>query len=35
MCYGVREIEMNDNLNFCAMAHSDKEISLQVSTIVL
>ena len=26
MRYGVPEIEMNDDLNFSAMAHSDKQI---------
>ena len=34
MRHGVPEIEMNDDLNFLAMAHSDKQISRQISTIV-
>ena len=33
MRHGVPEIEMND-LNFLAMANSDKQISRQISTIV-
>ena len=32
--HGVPEIEMNDDLNFLAMANSDKQISRQISTIV-
>ena len=32
--HGVPEIEMNDDLNFSAMAHSDKQISRHISTIV-
>ena len=32
--HGVPEIEKNDDLNFSAMAHSDKQISQQMSTIV-
>ena len=31
---GVPDIEMNDDLYFSAMAHSDKQISRQISTIV-
>ena len=34
MHHGVPEIEMNDNLNFSAMTHSDKQIFRQISTIV-
>ena len=34
MCHGVPEIEMNSDLNFSAMAHADKQISRQISTIV-
>ena len=34
MCHGVPEIEMNNDFNFSAMAHSDKQISGQISTIV-
>ena len=34
MHHGVPEIEMEDDLNFPAMAHSDKQISWQISTIV-
>ena len=34
MRHGVLEIEMNDDLNFSAMVHSDKQISRQISTIV-
>ena len=34
MSHGVPEIEMKDDLNFSAMAHSDKQISRQISTIV-
>ena len=34
MCRGVPEIEMNDDFNFSAKAHSDKQISRQISTIV-
>ena len=34
MRHGVPEIEMNDDLNFSAMAHSDKQLSRQISTIV-
>ena len=34
MCHGVPEIEMNNDLNFSAMAHADKQISRQISTIV-
>ena len=34
MRHGVPEIEMNDDLNFSAMAHSDKQISRHISTIV-
>ena len=34
MRHGVPEIEMSDDLNFSAMAHSDKQISRQISTIV-
>ena len=34
MSHGVPKIEMNDDLNFSAMANSDKEISWQISTIV-
>ena len=30
MRHGVPEIEMNDDLNFSAMAHSDKQISRQI-----
>ena len=32
--HGVPEIEKNDDLSFSAMAHSDKQISQQMSTIV-
>ena len=32
--HGVTEIEMNNDLNFSAMAHIDKQISRQISTIV-
>ena len=32
--YGVTEMEMNDDLNFSAMAHIDKQISRQISTVV-
>ena len=32
--HGVPEIEMEDDLNFPAMAHNDKQISWQISTIV-
>ena len=31
---GVPDIEINDDLYFSAMAHSDKQISRQISTIV-
>ena len=34
MCHGVPEREMNDDLNFSGMVHSDKQISRQTSTIV-
>ena len=34
MHHGVPEIEMNDDFNLSAMAHSDKQISRQISTIV-
>ena len=34
MRHGVSEIEMNDDLSFSAMVHSDKQISRQISTIV-
>ena len=34
MRHGVPEIEMNDDHNFSAMTHSDKQISRQISTIV-
>ena len=34
MRHGVPEIEMTDNLNFSAMAHSDKQISRQTFTSV-
>ena len=34
MRHGVQEIKMNDDFNFLAMAHSDKQISRQISTIV-
>ena len=34
MRYGVPEIAMNDDLNFSAMAHSDKQISQQILTTV-
>ena len=34
MRQGVPEIEINDDLNFSAMAHSDKQISRQILTIV-
>ena len=34
MRHGVPEIEMTDNLNFSAMAHSDKQISRQTLTSV-
>ena len=34
MRHGMPEIEMNDELNFSSMAHSDKQISQQISTIV-
>ena len=32
--HGVQEIEMKDDLTFSAIAHSDKQISWQISTIV-
>ena len=32
--HGVPEIEMEDDLAFSAIAHSDKQISRQMSTIV-
>ena len=34
MRHGVPEIKMKDDLNFSAIAHSDKQISRQISTIV-
>ena len=34
MGHGVPKIEMNGDLNFLAMAHSDKQISREISTIV-
>ena len=34
MRHGAPEIDMNDDLNFSAMAHSEKQISRQISTIV-
>ena len=34
MRHGVPEMEMKDDLNFSAIAHSDKQMSRQVSTIV-
>ena len=34
MRHGVPETEMNDYLNFLAMAHSGKQISRQILTIV-
>ena len=34
MHHSVPEIEMNSDLNFLAMANSDKQISLEISTII-
>ena len=34
MRHGVPEIEMNDNLNFSSMTHSDKQIFRKISTII-
>ena len=34
MHHVVPKIVMNDELNFSAMAHSDKEISRQISSII-
>ena len=34
MRHGVPEMEMKDDLNFSAIAHSDKQMPRQVSTIV-
>ena len=34
MRYGVPEREMKDDLNFSAIAHSDKQVSWQISNIV-
>ena len=35
MLHGMPEIEMNDDLNFSAIAHSDKQISRQTSTMIV
>ena len=34
MHHGVPEIEMNNDFNFSAKAHGNKQISRQISTIV-
>ena len=34
MRHGVLEIEIKDDLNFSAMAHSDKQISRKILTII-
>ena len=34
MRHGMPEIKMKDDFNFSAIAHSDKQISQQISTIV-
>ena len=34
MHHSVPEIEMNEDLNFSSVAHGDKQISWQISSIV-